>query len=111
MGAGVKISELLKVIIPKGYILPVLPGSSKVTIGGAIAADVHGKNHFKYGSFGNHVTKLNIIDGKGIIHELEPKSGINGEINEFFGQLLVEWGLQELSLKPQFLCEKLKRCL
>ena len=108
VGAGVKIRELLKVIIPKGYILPVLPGSSKVTIGGAIAADVHGKNHYKYGSFGNHVTKLNIIDGKGIIHELEPKSGLNEELNEFFWATIGGMGLTGIILKATISLRKIE---
>ena len=45
----------------KGYFLPVSPGSAEVTIGGAVAADVHGKNHHKYG-FRNHVSKILLID-------------------------------------------------
>ena len=47
VGGGVSIEKVLEVIVPLGYFLPVSPGSAKVTIGGAIAADVHGKNHIK----------------------------------------------------------------
>ena len=51
VGASVSIEELLDIILPKGYFIPVSPGSAKVTIGGAIASDVHGKNHHIDGSF------------------------------------------------------------
>ena len=45
VGSGVSLEKLLNYIVPKGFFIPVSPGTSKVTIGGAIASDVHGKNH------------------------------------------------------------------
>ena len=55
VGAGVSIREILSEVVHKGFFLPVIPGTSNVTVGGAIAADVHGKNHYKDGSFGSNI--------------------------------------------------------
>ena len=57
-GSGVSIHSLLKKIIPEGFFIPVSPGTRNVTIGGAIASDVHGKNHHLNGSFGNHIKEI-----------------------------------------------------
>ncbi len=66
--AGITIRELLEFLIPKGWFLPVVPGTSFVTIGGAIANDIHGKNHHKLGSFGNFVESINLLtSNKGLI--------------------------------------------
>lgn len=59
--AGVCLSDLLALIIPHGYFIPVTPGTKYVSIGGMIANDVHGKNHHKAGSFGCHVTALTCL--------------------------------------------------
>ena len=72
-GGGVSFDDLLKNIIPEGFFLPVSPGTRNVTVGGAIAADVHGKNHHVNGSFGNHVINLLIVDGLGQIKVLSPR--------------------------------------
>ena len=64
-GAGVSIDALLARSIPEGWFVPVTPGTRQVSIGGAIAADVHGKNHHATASFGAHVTELRLVTPAG----------------------------------------------
>jgi FAD/FMN-containing dehydrogenase len=56
--AGVTLGEILDLVVPAGWVLPVLPGTRFVTVAGAIANDVHGKNHAVDGTFGRHVRRL-----------------------------------------------------
>ena len=72
-GGGASLKEILRVIVPAGFFLPVTPGTRNVTVGGAIATDVHGKNHHVDGSFGNHVRQLRLIDGQGALLTLSPQ--------------------------------------
>lgn len=59
--AGVTLKEILEVIIPAGWFLPVTPGTQFATLGGCVAVDAHGKNHHHVGSFGQHVLSLELI--------------------------------------------------
>jgi decaprenylphospho-beta-D-ribofuranose 2-oxidase len=58
--AGVLLSDILALAVPLGFFPPVVPGTKFVTVGGMIAADVHGKNHHRHGGFGNHVEWLTL---------------------------------------------------
>lgn len=58
---GTTLEEILNVFVPRGWFLPVVPGTEKATVGGSIAADVHGKNHFYAGSFGRYVQDISLI--------------------------------------------------
>ena len=71
-GAGVSLDALMKALVPAGFFVPVTPGTRMVTVGGAIAADVHGKNHHVDGTFGSHVTRMTLIDGRGDLVTLTP---------------------------------------
>lgn len=59
--SGVSIKELLDTFIPRGWFLPVTPGTKFVTVGGAIASDVHGKNHHLKGSISNHIISMDVL--------------------------------------------------
>ena len=62
---GVTLASILKLIVPLGWFLPVRPGTSFVTLGGAIANDVHGKNHHCDGTFGRHVSRFSLQRSSG----------------------------------------------
>lgn len=59
--AGVTLAEVLQLIVPHGWFLPVTPGTKFVSLGGCVAADVHGKNHHHDGGFGEHVLSIELI--------------------------------------------------
>ncbi len=59
--AGMTLEELLVISIPRGWFLPVVPGTKFVTLGGALANDIHGKNHHRRGTFGLHVSKFGLM--------------------------------------------------
>jgi FAD/FMN-containing dehydrogenase len=66
---GVALADLLGLIVPAGWFLPVTPGTKHVTIAGAVANDVHGKNHHRAGTFGRFVTGLELLrsDGRRLV--------------------------------------------
>jgi FAD/FMN-containing dehydrogenase len=63
--AGVSLAEILELVVPRGWFIPVSPGTKFVSVGGAIANDVHGKNHHKAGTFGCHVTRFELLRSNG----------------------------------------------
>ncbi len=68
--AGVVLGDLIPGLVAKGRFLPVTPGTRYITVGGAIAADVHGKNHHRDGAFGDHVRWIELITADGTLHRL-----------------------------------------
>jgi decaprenylphospho-beta-D-ribofuranose 2-oxidase len=72
--AGVTLAELLAALVPLGWIVPVVPGTQHVSVGGAIAGDIHGKNHGAAGTFGTHVEAIGLLTSGGELVELEPGS-------------------------------------
>ena len=70
--AGLSIAEMLSVVVPAGWFTPVTPGTKFVTLGGAVANDVHGKNHHKVGTFGRHVRAFELLRSDGTTHICTP---------------------------------------
>ncbi len=101
-GAGISLDQILRVIVPAGFFLPVTPGTRNVTVDGAIAADVHGKNHHVDGSFGNHVQRLLLVDGTGTLRELTPSGRGSVDEAEFFWATVGGMGLTGVIVEATF---------
>ena len=108
VGAGVSIDELLRVLVPRGFFVPVTAGTRFVTVGGAIASDIHGKNHHVEGSFGNHVKRMSILLADGSVAVLSPT-----ERPELFWATVGGMGLTGIVLDATFglLRIETSRCL
>ncbi len=111
--AGVSLEEILRLAIPAGWFLPVSPGTQFVTIGGAVANDVHGKNHHRAGTFGCHVKSLEVLrsDGERVICSPEENADLFGATVGGLGLTgLILW--VELQLKrvagPWIDCETIR---
>jgi decaprenylphospho-beta-D-ribofuranose 2-oxidase len=72
--AGVSLEQLMTTMLPLGWFVPVSPGTRQVTVGGAIAADVHGKNHHVAGSFAAHVPEFDLLTADGQVRRVTPGS-------------------------------------
>src|SRR3954471_5506000 len=93
--AGVNLDQLMRAALPLGLWVPVLPGTRQVTVGGAIACDIHGKNHHSAGSFGNHVQSMDLLLASGEVRHLTP----DGEDAELFWDTVGGNGLTGIILR------------
>lgn len=72
-GAGTTLGTLMEVLLPRGWMLPVVPGTADVSVAGAIAADIHGKNHHLDGCISVYVDSLRLMSGEGEVIECSPR--------------------------------------
>lgn len=100
--AGVSLAEVLELIVPKGWFIPVSPGTKYVSVAGAIANDVHGKNHHAAGTFGCHVTQFELLRSSG--ERLICSSTENAEL---FRATIGGLGLTGLILWAEFRLKKI----
>ncbi|WP_020531113.1 FAD-binding oxidoreductase [Flexithrix dorotheae] len=95
--SGVSLADILDFSVPSGWFLPVTPGTKFVTVGGAVASDVHGKNHHVEGSFSNHVIHIKILLSNGEIVICGPNSN-----KELFEATCGGMGLTGLIISVKF---------
>lgn len=74
VAAGMSMGQVLERVVPAGWMPPALPGTRHVTVGGAVAADVHGKDQRNYGAVGGHLRAITLVDGRGQLRSLGPDS-------------------------------------
>jgi FAD/FMN-containing dehydrogenase len=101
--AGVTLAEILEFFVPRGWFLPVSPGTKFVSVGGAIANDIHGKNHYKGGTFGCHVTRFELLRSDGQAYLCSPT-----ENSDLFRATIGGLGLTGLILWAEFYLKPIK---
>ena len=97
------LDQVLEVIIPAGWFLPVTPGTKFITVGGAVASDVHGKNHHIEGSFSNHILEMEIVLASG--ENLTCSPGFNQDL---FGATCGGMGLTGIISRVKFRLKKIE---
>jgi len=101
--AGVMLSDVLDLVIPDGWFLPVTPGTKFITVGGAVASDVHGKNHHKEGSFSKHTLNITILCADGSVLNCS-----KSENKELFEATCGGLGLTGVILQVEFQLKKIE---
>ncbi len=101
--SGILFKDLLDFLLPKGWFLPVTPGTKYITLGGAVASDVHGKNHHKGGSFSQYVLSLSILIESGEILEVTRESH-----SDLFEATMGGMGLTGIVLSVTFQLKKIE---
>jgi len=99
--AGVTLAEILDFAVPRGWFLPVSPGTKYVTVGGAIANDIHGKNHHVAGTFGLHIPRFELVRSDGTLVVCSPTENPEWYAATIGGMGLtglISWA--ELQLRP-----------
>lgn len=101
--AGITMDTVLEIIVPKGWFLPVTPGTKYITIGGAVASNIHGKNHHIDGTFGNHVTEMDVIVSSGEVVTCSVEKD-----SDLFEATIGGMGLTGLILRVKFMLKKIE---
>jgi decaprenylphospho-beta-D-ribofuranose 2-oxidase len=104
VGGGVSISTLENESMKDGYFPFVVPGTAKVTLGGAIASDIHGKSHHKIGSFSNQLLEIKLLNSAGIIMTIRP----SGETAELFWATVGGMGLTGMIVEATLKLKKIE---
>ena len=112
--SGVTLADLIDVFLPKGWFLQVTPGTKLITVGGAIASDVHGKNHHQQGCFSTSVISMRLMLPDGRVVDCSPDE--NGELfaatcgGMGLTGLILEARLQFQPVNSAYIREKVWRC-
>ena len=101
--SGMTLDQILRIIVPKGWFIPVTPGTKFITIGGAIASDVHGKNHHFEGSFCDHVISFDLLMDTGETTTINPEAN-----KELFETTRGGMGLTGIILSATFKLKKIE---
>ena len=104
LGSGVTVQKLEEESLPLGYFPFVVPGTAKVTIGGAIASDIHGKAHHKVGSFSNHLIEIKLLTSDGQERAIFP----SGETSDLFWATVGGMGLTGIILEAKIRLHKIE---
>ncbi len=99
--SGILFKDLLDFLVPNGWFLPVTPGTKYITLGGAVASDVHGKNHHKEGSFSQHVISFTLMIENGEVLEVD-----NENHADLFKATMGGMGLTGIILSVKFQLKK-----